>query len=106
MIKLVFYAAVLTAVVYGLFIKELGGKTLAAHVSEVWTSDLVQRKVDSLKADVRQDLEARLAKVTAEKAAKGVSASSIATQGKRDGHDYINDDDRESLSALIEKKTR
>ena len=98
MFKLMFYAAIFAAAGYGLFVKDFGGKTVAGHVSEVWTSDLVQKKVDGLKADMRQDLEERLAKAKAEKGA--------ADPAKRDGRDYINDADRESLSALIEKKTK
>jgi hypothetical protein len=98
MIKLMFYVAMFAAGAYGLFVKDFGGKSLAGHVSEVLDSDLVQKKMDSFKADMRQDLEERLAKAKAEKGA--------ADPGKRDGRDYINDADRESLSALIEKKTK
>jgi hypothetical protein len=98
MFKLVFYVAIAVAGGYCLFVKDFGGRSIAGHVTEIWGSDLVQKKMDSFKQDMRQDLEERLAKANAEKGA--------ADTGKRDGRDYINDADRESLSALIEKKTK
>lgn len=94
---------------YGVFFADVGGKSVSAHVEEVWSSDLVQKKIDTMKRDMREDLEDRLAKAKAEKAEKDAKeeiAAGTKGKGKSDGHDYVTDADRESLSALIEKKTR
>lgn len=99
LLRLLLTTTLLVVAAYFVFWKDIGGKPLAGHVADVWGSDLVQRKVASIKDDVREDLEERLAKAKAEKAAK-------ADDKKHDGYDIINDADRESLSQLIEKKTQ
>ena len=110
LLKFFVFLGVAGAVVYGVFFADYRGKPMASHVSEVWDSDLVQKKIDGMKRDMREDLEERLAKAKAEKAASGDKLEKNAkADGKgvsHDGHDYVTEADRESLSALIEKKTR
>src|SRR4051812_48893660 len=99
LLRLLVTTALLATAAYFVFWKDMGGKPLAGHLADVWGSDLVQRKVASIKDDVREDLEERLAQAKAEKAAK-------ADGKKHEGYDIINDADRESLSELIETKTK
>ncbi len=102
MLRFAFYMLVLGFGAYFCFWKDIGGKTLAGHVTEVLDSDMVQRKIAGIKDDMREDLEVRLAKAKAERAEK----SGKADTKKHDGYDIINEADRESLSQLIEKKTQ
>lgn len=106
MFKTLFYLGVIGAAAYGLFFAHVGGQTIAAHVTEVLSSDLVQKKIDGIKRDMRDDLEERLAKAKAEKSEKADKVTDPKTLTKQDGHDYVSEADRESLSALIEKKTK
>lgn len=111
LVKFIFCLGLLGAAVYGVFFADVGGKPVASHVGEVWGSDLVQKKIDSMKRDMREDLEDRLAKAKAEKAEKAdksekADKADTKTLVKHDGRDALSDADRESLSALIEKKTR
>jgi hypothetical protein len=110
LLKFFMFIAIAGAVAYGVFFADVGGKPVAGHVSEVWDSDLVQKKIDSIKNDMRVDLEERLAKAKAEKAEKADKNDKLASAkdktAKHDGHDEVTDADRASLSALIEKKTR
>lgn len=108
LLKFIFCVGLLGVVAYGVFFADVGGKPVASHVGEVWGSDLVQKKIDSMKRDMREDLEDRLAKAKAEKAEKSEKADKADPKAlvKHDGRDALSDADRESLSALIEKKTR
>lgn len=101
LLRFAFYSALLIGGAYFVFFRDVGGKTVASHVSEIWTSDMVQKKVASIKDDMREDLEVRLAKAQADRLEK-----SNKDGGKKPaGYDIINEADRESLSQLIEKKT-
>jgi hypothetical protein len=101
LLRFAFYTAVLAFGAYFVFFKDFGGKSIAAHVGEVFASDLAQRKLAGIKDDMREDLEVRLAKAKAERAQKSCKADTK----KHEGYDIINEADRESLSQLIEKKT-
>ncbi|HSI05146.1 MAG: hypothetical protein ACAI38_21795 [Myxococcota bacterium] len=102
LLRFAFYMAVLVFGAYFVFYKDVGGKSLAGHVAEVFDSDMVQRKIAGIKDDMREDLEVRLAKAKADRAEK----SGKVDNKKHDGYDIINEADRESLSQLIEKKTQ
>lgn len=102
MLRFIFTMLLLVFGAYFAFVKDFGGKSLAGHVMEVFDSDMVQKKIASMKSDMREDLEVRLAKAQAERLQK--SGKTDAPK-KHEGYDIINDADRESLSQLIEKKT-
>ncbi|MBC7793234.1 MAG: hypothetical protein H7Z43_05975 [Clostridia bacterium] len=110
LLKFFMFLGLAGAAIYCVFFAEYHGKPMASHVSEVWDSDLVQKKIESMKRDVRDDLEERLAKAKAEKAASRDKLEKNArADGKtvsHDGHDYVTEADRESLTSLIEKKAR
>ena len=108
LLKFFVFLGLAGAAVYVVFFHDVGGKPMASHVSEVWDSDLVQKKIDGMKRDMREDLEERLAKAKAEKnaAKEEKTAKADGKKVSHDGHDYVTEADREALSALIEKKTR
>src|SRR5688572_30129936 len=91
--KGLFGLAAALALAYAIFIKDVGGRSMAEHVGDVWSSDLVQKKVERIRDDVRVGLEERLAKSRAGQAVK--------SEG---GLDNITEADRQSLNALLERK--
>lgn len=95
LIRTVIGAAMLGVAAYGFFFIDLGGKSLAGHVSEIWDTPMVQKKVDELREGVRLEIEEKLAEA-GEKT--GRKLARVATA--RDKNEF-SEDDRRALDDLI-----
>ena len=95
MIKTMIVAALFGAAVYAALFVDLGGKNLVAHLRDVWSTPVVQEKVENLKDGVKGKIEKRLA----EAAAKGKEGRSAAAEVR----DNITDADRANLFKVLEK---
>jgi len=87
--------AIAAGAAYGLFFVDLGGQNLFSHLTEVWRSPVVQRKVDV----VGQSIEKRLV----EKLVQSRKQSAAAGQTARAGNDEVSPSDRQSLDELVGK---
>ncbi len=96
MIKTAVLAALLGATIYVAVFVDLGGKSLAAHVHDVWQTPVVQHKVAAITEDVREKIDTKVSK-TATEAKKAVASKTPALV------DEITDDDRALLSQTLEK---
>ncbi|MEE8408253.1 MAG: hypothetical protein V3T05_01485 [Myxococcota bacterium] len=96
LIRIIVGAAILGVAAYAFFFIDLGGKSFAGHVSEIWEAPVVQKKVDELREGVRQEIEEKMARA-GEKT--GRKLARVATgQGKNE----FSDEDRRALDDLIE----
>ena len=85
------------ALAYLLFFVQLGDKTIAGHVGDVWRSPAMQEKVHLAREGVRRQIEDRLAEV-AEKATRQAVRD---TTGSHPGADF-EQQDREALIDVLE----
>ncbi|MBI3180237.1 MAG: hypothetical protein HYZ27_11275 [Deltaproteobacteria bacterium] len=102
MVKTMVYAAVLGVMVYALFFIPVAGKTLAAHLVEVWRSPVVEEKRDILKDALKKELENRLA-------AQGERAGRQLAHGLTQEdltHEELSDKDREALTEMLRQESR
>lgn len=95
LIKSIGGVLVLLVLAYAIFFVDLGGKTFAGHVADVWESPTIQEKVDLVRNGVRNELEDRLA------AAAAQQTRQIVRESLGGGHEEITDTDRESLARMI-----
>ena len=82
---------------YALFFIDVGGRTLAGHLSDVWASPTVQDKVALVKDGVRNELEEKLAAAAEETTRKAVR-DQLGGSASRDDLDAR---DRDSLEATL-----
>lgn len=95
LIKLLVTAAFLGAVAYAGFFADLGGQSLASHLSEVWRTPVVQQKVGRLRQGVQENISLRLTNATA-------TADANASKLKRAPvGDDLSDADRRALNDLL-----
>jgi hypothetical protein len=87
--RLAFSLVALGAVAYVLFLVPVGGSSIATHAIEIWSSDLVQKKVAQVRSDVAVRIEQHLAEA--------------AKNGSPKAHEGTTEADRRALTQLIEK---
>ena len=93
-----FFALIFFALIgYGIFFVDMGGQTLASHISDVWKAPVVQEKVELVKEGVGKDIGEKIKQAQKELAKK-------AKQEVRDQlmQGEISAEDRESLKKLLE----
>lgn len=88
--------AVAAMVVYALFFVDLGGHSLAGHISHIWSSDVVQVRVDAIRSDVKASLQERLAE------AERRAAVELGEEYTHRGELEISADDRKELERILE----
>ena len=88
LIRTAFSLVALLSLAYVLFLVPIGGASIASHVMDVWSSELVQKKV----AEVRTDVATRLEQHLAEAQKNGAGRREAPTEA-----------DRKALTHLIEK---
>ena len=90
--RTIFAFALIAGAVWGTFFVELGGKNLASHIQDIWRSPVVQKKVDLVEHQVKQEIGKRLAQ----------SAPSVSKPTGGQTHEEFSAEDREALRKLLE----
>lgn len=86
LLKAVMAFALLCALVFTVFLVDVGGQSVASHVDDIWSSAVVQDKIAAIRDDVRVQLEAEL------------------NRSKADGVGEISEEDRARLESLLRSK--
>lgn len=96
LIKGFFYLVVFACLAVAAYVVPIDDKTLVEHAQDIWSSDVVQKKVTKVKSNVEGELAERVKQARAEKPKSTGKKSASA------GIDQVTEADKKSLDTLIE----